>query len=461
MKLVTTLKDGQGRSKQLTAETLINMYAEKAPEESVSPAWLVGSPGMSLLLTCGIGPLRAFDEMNGILYAVSGTYLYSITSALVVTNIGVLAGMIAPVIMVNNGTQLFISSATAPDYIYSVATGIVAITDPDFPGATSVDYLDGYFISTSDGDTGQFQISAILDGTNYDALDFATAESSPDPLVRVFVDHREILLFGTKTMEPWFNSGASAFPFERIPQAITQKGIASRMAVARTDNTTFWLDHTGVVRKLSSGYVPTRVSTHDIEFKISQGDISTAEAFGYTIEGHECFVLTVTGAGTFIYDAATGLWHQRQSYGLSRWRASCYAYFSGRHFVGDYANGNVYELSLDTFVEGTDPLVAEMIFPPIANDGNRFTVDSITLAMEVGIGDTVTLSPQATLQTSKDGRTWSNHDPIDLGAQGEYETQVQWNRVGQYRNLHCRFLISDPVKRAVYTAYADIRGDDQ
>jgi hypothetical protein len=459
MRLLIASKSGSGRSRSLTAEKLVNLYAEKAPENAKANVFIIGSPGNTLFATCGAGPIRGQWAMAGVLYVVSGASLYSVDSAGTATSLGTINGN-GLVTMADNGTQLYICT-NSTDSVYSVAGGVVDITDPDFPGADSVDYLDGYFIFTSEAGGGQFGISAILDGTAYDALDFASAESAPDGLTRVFVDHREVLLFGTQTMEPWFDSGAADFPFERIPQSITEKGIASRFAIAKADNTTYWLDHTGVVRKLAQGYVPTRVSTHEIEYQMSRGDITTAEAFSYTMEGHECVAFTIPDTGTYIFDAATGIWHEHKSYGIDRWIVNSVTYIYGKQIGGDYNSGNLYQLSLDVYAENSNPLIAEMIFPPISNDGKRFILSSLTLDIEAGVGLESGADPLVTLQTSRDGKTWGTAESMSMGTVGNYTTQVMWNRLGQYINCHIRLLISSPVKRSLYTAFADIIPCDQ
>jgi len=46
-------------------------------------------------------------------------------------------------------------------------------------------------------------------GTTIDPLYFAAAEGSPDNLVTLIVDHREIWLFGTNSVEVWYDAGTA------------------------------------------------------------------------------------------------------------------------------------------------------------------------------------------------------------------------------------------------------------
>ena len=49
------------------------------------------------------------------------------------------------------------------------------ISDPDFPGAVTVGYLDGYFVF-NEPNSQRVWITTLLDGMQIDPLDFASAE---------------------------------------------------------------------------------------------------------------------------------------------------------------------------------------------------------------------------------------------------------------------------------------------
>lgn len=438
-----------GGAEQISAERLVNIYAEEASGKS--RVRLTGCPGLTLFSNLGDRPVRGMGEHNQKLYVVTDN-LYEISRNGIATNLGAIAGA-GIVQMASNGVQLCIVGSRS----YILAFGnLVEITDEDFPGATSVDYLDGYFIFGNG--TGQFFISALYDGQSFDALDFASAESNPDPIIRVLVDHREVLLFGSETMEAWTNTGGVDFPFERIPGAITEKGICGRNAISRIDNSVVWIDQTGIVRRLQEGYLPQRISTHEVERALAQGDLENAEAFACAIEGHEFFVITAEGSGTWIYDAATQLWHERLSHGGTRWRARGYAFVYGLHLVGDYSTGKVYRLDYENHTENGDLLVSELIFPPIHAESERFRVHRVVLDMEHG--ETAPYGEsQVRLDISDDSQDWQTVGYGSMGATGARVNRTVWRRLGQHRNLHMRFRISDPVRRTVYAAYGEVTRD--
>lgn len=392
MRIPIATGSSQGRSIPLTAERLVNMYAEKAPSGARSQVVVHGCPGLTRF--CDIDTRRTRGlyrtAADGRLYTVIRNSLYYVSPEGVATNLGTIAGS-GRVGISDNGLQLCIV-AGATGYTYSVTDGLQEITDSGFPGADTVTFLDGYFIfnNSTPGSRGQFFISELLDGQIYDATDFATAESYPDNLVRVFADHSQLLLFGSETIEIWFNAGLADFPFTRAQGSVIEQGLGARWSVSKLDETVVWLDNEGMVRRLE-GNTPVRISTHAIEYEITRGDWNNATAWSYVEEGHQFYVLTVPAAdlatqksGTYVYDAATQLWHERKSYRQDYSRSGFYAYAYGKHITADIDIGRLYEQSLDVYEEDGEHLIAEMQFPQVQNDGKRFIVDRLQLDMEVG-----------------------------------------------------------------------------
>ena len=394
MRIPIASQRGQGRSIPLTAEKLVNLYAEQAPGGAKSQMVVHGTPGLTRFATIDTRPPRGMHRTpaDGRLYVVIRNTLYYVSPEGVATGVGSIAGA-GRVSMSDNGRQLCIVAGDV-GYTYSQSEGLRQITSPAFPGALTVTYMDGYFIfNNPDNDQrGQFFISGIRDGQIYDASDFATAESHPDNLLRVFADHSELLLFGSETIEVWFNAGHADFPFARAQGSVIEKGLGATWSIAKVDNSVVWLDNEGIVRRLE-GSTPLRISTHAIEYEIQRGDWGRASAWSYVQEGHEFYVLTVPAAGThqtagtYVFDAATGLWHERKTYRRDYWRAGFYANAYGKHIVADLDRGHLYEMSLDVYTEDGEHLIAEMQFPQVQNDGNRFVVDRLQLDMEVGSFD--------------------------------------------------------------------------
>jgi len=456
------------RSPNAADNQLINLFPEMIPEAGKEPAFLQRAPGLRFLAYVGNGPVRGLWTFGDYGYAVSGNKLYQIDSMWVVTEKGTVAGS-GPVSMVDNGTQLFIA-AGATGYIYNAGTDVFAqITDPDFPGASTVGFIDGYFVFT-EPNSQKFWVTALLDGTSVDPLDFASAEGSPDNLVSLIVDHREVWLFGQTSVEVWYNAGLPDFPLSRIQGAFNEIGCAAPYSVAKLDNGVFWLGADargrGIVYR-SQGYNGQRISTHAVEWQIQQyTDISDATAYTYQQDGHSFYVLNFPSADiTWVYDVATLSWHQRAGWLNNRYtrhRGDCQMAYNAEIVVGDYLAGAIYAYDPEVYTEaGTVQkwLRSWRALPTGTNNLSRTTHHALQLDCQSGIGlDGVQqgTDPQVMLRWSDDGgHTWSNEHWKSMGRIGETGTRVIWRRLGMTLKLRDRvYEISgtDPVKIAIMGA---------
>lgn len=298
--------------------------------------------------------------------------------------------------MADNGTQIFIAADPA-GYIYNTATDVFAqITDPDFPGASVVDYLDGYFVFIQPN-SQKIWVTALLDGTSVDPLDFVSAEGDPDNIVSMIVDHREVWVFGNNSTEVWYNAGLTDFPLVRVQGAFNELGCAARYSVAKMNNQVYWLGQdfrgTGIVYQ-ANGYMGQRISTHAVEWQIQQyGDISDAVAFTYQQDGHSFYVLTFPSApATWVYDAVTGAWHERAGWNNGQWarhRAQTQSFFNDETIVGDYENGNLYSYDLTVYSDNGGPqrwLRSWRALPQGQNTLRRTAQHALQLDCETGIG---------------------------------------------------------------------------
>ena len=455
------------RSVNAADNRMVNLFPEATPENGKDAGFLNRAPGLRLLATLGTGPVRGLWQFNGYGYAVSGDTLYKIDSAWTATVLGTVSGT-GPVSMSDNGTQLFVACNPA-GFIYNSSTNVFAqITDPDFAGAVTVGYLDGYFVFNQPN-SQSIWVTQLLDGSSVDPLDFASAEGSPDGLVSIIIDHREAWLFGTNSVEVWYDAGNVDFPLERIQGAFNEIGCAAPYSVAKLDNGIFWLGAdargNGVVYR-ANGYTGQRVSTHAIEFAIqSYPTISDAIAYTYQQEGHAFYVLIFpTGNATWVYDVATGAWHERAGFSngqFMRHISNCQMSYNNEIVVGDYANGNIYAFDLDVYADnGAEQkwLRSWRALPSGQNNLTRTAQHVVQLDCESGVGlDTGQGSnPQVMLRWSDDGgHTWSNEHWASMGGIGAYGTRVIWRRLGMTEKLRDRvYEVSgtDPVKIAIIGA---------
>jgi hypothetical protein len=463
------------RSVNAADNRMVNLFPEATPEGGKTAGFLNRAPGLKYLQTVGTGPIRGMwaHQTNGAdFYVASGSEFYQVDG---LTNTPIKLGDITgtgQVSIADNGTQLFI--ACNPDaFIYDEVTNTFQqITDPDFPGAVTVGYLDGYFVF-NEPDGQRMWVTALLNGLDVDPLDFASAEGSPDGIVAVNVDHREVWVFGTDSIEVWYDAGLQDFPLQRIQGAFNEIGCVATFSVAKLDNGLFWLGcdarGQGIVYR-ANGYTGTRVSTHAIEYAIqSYGNISDAIAYTYQQDGHAFYVLTFPSANaTWVYDVATQAWHERAGWSngaFTRHRSNCQCNFQGEIIVGDFENGNIYTFDLDTYADNGGIqkwLRSWRALPTGTNNLKRSAQHSLQLDCESGVGlnNGQGAEPQVMLRWSDDGgHTWSNEHWANMGKIGQFFRRVFWRRLGMTLKLRDRvYEISgtDPVKIAIMGAQLDV-----
>lgn len=242
------------------------------------------------------------------------------------------------------------------------------ITDPDFYGSARVAFLDGKFIFTRPQSQQFYWSDGIDNATEYDALDFASAESAPENLVAVLVDHREVLLAGERTIETWYPTGGDGV-YARNNGTVIETGLASPHCIQQIDNSYVWLgmDRSGAgmvwIAGGANGSQPQRISTNELEEALSlSANLSQAYAYVYQEGGQTFYVLQVPGLDTtWVWDASIRRWHERAELvngEYTRSRAECQVYAFGRHLVGD-ALGNLYELNPYEYTNGGDVLVRD------------------------------------------------------------------------------------------------------
>jgi hypothetical protein len=499
------------RSVNAADSRMVNLFPEIVPEAGKEPAFLQRAPGLRRVVTVGTGPIRGLWQLGSYGYVVSGNTLYRVDTSWNVTSLGAVANT-GPVSMADNGTQIFIA-AGGPSYIYNTFTNVFQqITDIDFPGAVTVGYLDGYFVF-NEPNSQKIWVTSLLEGTQVDPLDFASAEGSPDGLVSLIVSNREVWLFGTNSTEVWYNAGTADFPLQRIQGAFNEVGCAAAFSVAKMDNSVFWLGADargrGIVYR-TNGYQAVRISTHAVEWQIQQyGNLSDAIAYTYQQDGHSFYVLIFPGADTtWVYDIATQAWHERAGWdngSYTRHRSNCQMAFNSEVIVGDYQNGKLYAFDLDVYAD--DGAIQRWLrswraLPTGQNNLKRTTHYSLQLDCETGVGldqpppedeiyptlfevgllateagDTLvtedgdailvlasnltTMVPRAMLRWSDDGgHTWSNEHWKSMGRIGQFGYRTIWRRLGMTLAIRDRvYEVSgtDPVKIAIMGAELALR----
>lgn len=446
------------QDRKSSAQRAINLYVAKVDGGGEDKsAVLESAPGLVSLVTMP-GSVRGWTMARGVWYVVAGNTLYSLTTAGAYTTVGTLLTSVGYVSMKETRDQLVI--VDGPNgYVHNLVTSVFGrITDPDWRGSNWVEEVDGYSIFVDPG-TDQFYLSAIDDASDLDALDFSSADSKPDDIVTHRVLKGELLLMGSRGIEPWVNSGGD-FPFTRYNSAPIDVGIVGNRAAVNAADTLYWVGQTGrgaVYVYEMQGHQPVRVSTQAVEESLAQAtDITQCSMWTYQAEGSEFVGINAPGmATTWVWDASTRMWHERCDLIDGTYRAlrvEQVIYVDGEHYAS--AGAVIYRMSRNVYALGSDVLSRERTWPhlikpsmePVAYRGLEV---ACTTGHDGAAGSVV-------LEISNDGG-YVFGPPLmrSLGAIGRRMQRIRWLMLGASRDRVFRLRVTDPVPLTLHGAVID------
>lgn len=440
--------EGDDGVKQNSRETLINMFAE-ITTSGISKIIRRQRPGLMAVYT-NTNEKRCIERHKSLHYAVIGSKFYRF-DGINLTELGTLGTMTGRCTMIfNDNDQVMISDGTTAYYYNGAILQVTSLP----PGVTcgNLAYLGGYGIFNQPG-TGVFWITGVNDFSSVDALDFATAESSPDNLVTVFTDHNELWLPGTTTTEVWQLSGGTDFPFTAYTNAKIERGTGAGLSLAGEDNTIFFLGDDGIVYR-ADGYRPLRVSTAPIEeaiANVSAASRSAAYSTLYTWRGNKFLTMTFGTELTVQLNIGSGLWNRAKTFGLSYWRIIGSAGHHSDYVLTATGIASLAKLNQD---EGSTIYRGAVSAPGYAED-RRISVSEFFLEAEVGRA-AQGVTPNVMLRCALDGETFSNERWRTLGLIGKYQNRAVWRNLGQGRSPVLEIGTTDNFEFSVITARATI-----
>lgn len=444
------------RSLPLAAQTCVNLYVEQNQSGQGEPGGFYGTPGLLKKATLAGSGHRASIVAGGYLWCVVGANVYRVDGLFTSTLVGTLPSAIGPVRMAENGIQVGIAHPGGWHVVTMSTLAFAAVTNA--PTMSDISFIDNYGVGAAAN--GTFYWSNLADFATVGALSFASAEGAPDKTVRTIADHRELWAFGAASVEVFVATADPDFPFTRT--AFMEQGILAPASAVKQDNSVLWLGRNefgqGIVYR-ADGYTPVGISTNAIEQAIAgYANPELATAYTYQQDGHHFYVLNFAEA-TWAYDLNTGLWAQRayrntSSGVLERHRAQTHALFNGAHIVGDYADGRLYRLDMDTFTDDGNPIYRERTWAQIEAENRWIRFDRGELIAEMGVGlsgdpSAPGADPQVNLCWSDDGgRNWGNNHARSAGRIGAFRNRALWQRMGRARTRYYRLWTSEPVRTA-------------
>lgn len=390
---------------------------------------------------------------------LDGTFSYSLFKVGSITGQGLCS-------IADNGRQLIIINDQGEGFIYEPASSpqFEAITDAGFTANGTpkyVQFVDGYFLVTTS--SNKVIISAVQDGKRWNALDFFSAESDPDGIAASFVFKNQFYVLGGITAEQYRNIGGAGVPFQRVNGFLLSQGCSAPNSVISLGNQVMWVgrgeNEQPVIWRFTGGD-PEKVSTTAIDneiHKLTENKLRNIFSWSYSLRGHE-FVAFSSSEWCFVFDVATGKWHERESIvdanGVrvtKRCRIQTVITAYNELFVGDTEDGRIGRIDEQVHQEYEFPLRSFFTTSPLYDLGNSFSLPSIELVCESGVGTKETPQPEVRLEISRDGVAFENPRTRCLGQTGDRQIRQIWYKNGRVsRFCVFKFTVSDPVKRRFY-----------
>ncbi len=455
-----------GRSVDVESQQIQNLYPVFG-----SKVTLYGTPGTELFKSYGSNPVRGWINAGDYVYFVTRDTFYRMANDGTLVNKGTLGtttgnvslayngdydGSIADEIIIVDGTDGYIFDISADTFTTIVRSGAAA----GFPVCEWVEFIGGRFVAGEAG-TARIFWSSLYEGTKWDALDFATAERSPDD-IKIGKELGGVLwLFGEDSTEVWGITTSATLPFSPIGGAGGSIGIAAMWTLAKRGQSLQFIgnDKDGNVSFYStSGYQIVDSSEPWLDYQLSQlSDYADATAYSFSMEGHSFYYVSFeTDLKTFGV-GENNAWFTVKT-NDSRHIGKFHIYFNKKHLVSDYSTGKIYQLKSDVYTDNGTKIQRIATGQHIHADQEVIFINALQVEFE---GGTALVSGQGSdpvvyLDLSKDGgHTYGNKKSKQLGKQGKYAKRVRFTSLGSCRRFVPRLTIDEPIKVVILGLWGD------
>lgn len=412
---------------------VVNMFAENVPTEP--GVALQARPGLEETgVTLSPGPIRAVFTADGVLsnglFVLSGDSLYNEA-----VFIGYLGGT-GPVSFAGYEDYVFVNAGSEINAYDGI--DYTTITFPDDADVIKIVVGASRLIAIRK-DTGKFYWSDPL-GITIDALDFATAENSPDTLKDALYIGDRAILFGAETVEFWPATTDSETPFAPLPGATFPVGIKGTGMCTEFNRSFAWVTN---YNEICVNTPENIISEPELQTRIAAS--SQVSLWRFYVDDNEYLAIRLD-AETWAYGARSQVWTKLESYGEDNWVPQCY---DGGYF-GSSVDGRLLRWSDSADDFGNPVLKMFRAWTPLTGD----TINVSNIIMRTNPGTTPHLTgdysePVVELRTSKDGgHTWQPWKARSLGKQGEYWKKVFWSSMGLfgYPGLLVDIRVTDPIE---------------
>lgn len=381
---------------QSNTSRLLNVYRERHGDKFILKSVL----GTASLVNFDAVFMRAMRDIGGPLHAVTGGKVYRVTdvdgATVFNTSSGVwevggpvlteelaeVADAADTTIEGNNGA---VTVSAAGTYYNIASDGTVTTpTTGAFSSVGSVSFLGQRTIIT-EKDGRRFGWSDPADSTTFDALNFATAESEDDNIIRGMAIGPQYWIFGERSIERWYLSGSANTAEFLLPISggAVDIGLKAFGLIAQMPNGAFFVGDDGIVYLVSGGSMQP-ISTRGVETAVKNS--TPQHCLYYEDEGHKICVIHFADRPAWAFDVSSNEWHERaEGREFGPWSATASARAEGFWFVGT-STGEVRRLERSNR-EANGPLWRRAVSTTLENDGQRFTIDRVQVQPVSGMAN--------------------------------------------------------------------------
>lgn len=435
----------------------LNCYAEQVPGPSGPQLQLRQRPSVNAFKGVGSGPLRAAASKDGVFggaaIIVSGTVVWSLDATGVAAAFAGIAIGGSGLVDLDLGQDSNLNSvcriATGEGLYLVEATGVSKETFPVTSGADSVQFHRGFWLAVGTGtQQGYYQVPG---DTSWQALSFASAEYSPDPLVGIRTRGDQFALLGSSTFEPWTLTGSASPAMAPYGGINGDFGCRALATAVNCEGSLVFVDNKCRVRRWDGG-IANVVSGPGLAELIRKVSAMDLKAWTYQVDDHRFYVLTLGADSTWVYDldGQGAQWATTSSLGYPYWRATLGASMGDLTIALDPTTAQVYSLDPDKHMDGASavPVTCSAVV-----DGQDTSIPCANVAMVLDFGggpySGQGAAPLIGMRYSDDqAKTWSAWAYQPLAVAGVYNLLPRWNGLGQIPACLGRifqFTVSDPV----------------
>lgn len=368
-----------------------------------------------------------------------------------------LAGTLRPVFSEDGLPRLVIAGGGVPlQWTGAGLCSVLVTSGLTTIAPTHIAYLGQRLLANDVANPHNWYWSDPFDGQHqsWPALNFDTADASPDPIVGVYSTIREAYIFGERSLQVYSVGSDPLNPFDNA--AVLAVGCAAPYSPVNIDGQWVWLDDR---RRLiiSDGRQLEEVGADLSRVLRGFSTVNDCWSFREDIDHDTFWVFRFpTEQREFYLDSEQKAWLERDYYSPTGqiplpYQAHAYWPAFNRHCFGSTTTGAVYAWDEAVHTDLGQPLVWERITGWLDHgNGARKRSVRVRARLRRGTG-TPTTEEVFEVRVADDGGPWGDWEQIPLGLSGENEQVADAYFGGVFRQRRYNFRYSGTAGTALLT----------